>query len=405
MAASDTTSTPSAAPAAVKVNYGFLIAYMVGLSAFGSFVNDMYQPSLPSMMRFFGTTVSTVQLGLTMGMIGLGVGEIILGPCSDKYGRKPVLLASLSLFVVAAVISVFSPSIRFFLICRLFQGAGAAGGYFLARSIPADLYGGRELAKTMAVIGAINGIAPASAPVLGALVSDKFEWKGVFVALSIFAAILLAVSPLLKESLPKARRAQGTLWQTFKTYTVLLRNRSFVIHVLLKGSALGILFAYVSSAPFIVQTHFGFTETQFGIMMGANSVCAVCGAMLALRFKTLKRAAFIGAIGLMTFVAIEAVMLWKVDTFWAYELPMLPIIMMLGIIFTSGNTMAMNEGRAHAGEASALLGIGGYMFGATVAPLVGLGDIFHSTAIVYVVLALICLGFSILSLRLPDDIA
>jgi DHA1 family bicyclomycin/chloramphenicol resistance-like MFS transporter len=397
------TATPAAQPTAV--NYVFLVAYMVGLSAFGSFVNDMYQPSLPSMMRFFGTTVSTVQLGLTMGMIGLGIGEIILGPCSDKYGRKPVLLASLGLFTIAAVISVFSPTIRFFLICRLFQGAGASGGYFLARSIPADLYGGRELAKTMAVIGAINGIAPASAPVLGALISDRFEWKGVFVVLAIFSSVLLAVSPKLKESLPKERRAKGSLWQTFKIYGVLLRNKSFVIHVLLKGSALGILFAYVSSAPFIVQTHFGFTQTQFGLMMGANSVCAVCGAMTALRFKTLKKAAFVGACGLVAAMAVEAVMLWKVDTFWAYELPMLPVIYTLGIIFTSGNTLAMNEGRSHAGEASALLGIGGYIFGATVAPLVGLGDIFRSTAIAFMTLAVIVLVFATLSRRLPDDIA
>ena len=133
----------------------------------GSFVNDMYSPALPAMVRFFGCTVSIGQLGLTMGMIGLGIGQIILGPVSDKYGRRPVLIASMSLFVVAAVVSIFSSTIHFFNLCRLFQGMGASGGYFLARTIPADVYSGRQLAKLMALIGAINGVAPASAPLVG----------------------------------------------------------------------------------------------------------------------------------------------------------------------------------------------------------------------------------------------
>ena len=139
--------------------YWFLVIYLVGLSALGSFVNDMYTPSLPEMCRFFHCSVPTVQMGLTMGMIGLALGQFLLGPISDRYGRRPVLICSTLLFIFAAIVSVFSPTIHFFVACRLFQGIGASGGYFLARTIPADVYQGRGLAKLMALIGAINGIA------------------------------------------------------------------------------------------------------------------------------------------------------------------------------------------------------------------------------------------------------
>lgn len=388
----------------VVVNYIFLIVYLVGLSAFGSFVNDMYLPSLPSMTKFFHCSVSTVQLGLTMGMIGLGAGQIILGPISDKFGRKPVLIWSTVLFILGAVASVFSPNIGVFLLFRLVQGLGASGGYFLARSIPADLYGGRALAKTMAIVGAINGIAPASAPVVGGFLSQHFGWQSIFVALAAIAIVLLAFSVRLKETLPRAERQKGNLWNAFEKYGTLMRNYRFMVHVMLKGSALGILFAYISSAPFIMQTHFGFRQDVFGCIMGANALMIAIGSMAALKFKLLKRAAYVGGLAVLASVALECVALVCFNSFWLYELLLLPMLFSLGMVFTAGNTLAMNEGRDSAGDASALLGLGGYVFGAVVAPLVGLGDIMRSTACVIFILALVVALFAILCHRLPADL-
>lgn len=190
----------SAQTAGVPRHYWFLVTFLVLMSALGSFVNDMFTPSLPAMTRYFHTTIPTAQLGLTTGMIGLALGQFILGPVSDHYGRKPVLVASVALFIAAAVVSVFSPTIHFFIGCRLFQGMGASGGYFLARTMPADLYSGRALAKLMALVGAINGVAPASAPVIGGVTADIFGWRGVFVALAIFAAVILVLSLPVSDS-------------------------------------------------------------------------------------------------------------------------------------------------------------------------------------------------------------
>lgn len=388
---------------AVKVNYTFFIAYMVLLSAFGSFVNDMFVPSLPSMCKFFGCTVPMAQMGLSTGMMGLGVGQLILGPLSDHLGRKPVLYASTGLFFIAAIVSVFSPTIQFFLGCRFFQGMGAAGGYFLARTIPADVYGGRELAKAMALIGAINGLAPASAPVLGGIIAGAWTWKGVFVSLAVFAVILMAIGLRLKETLPPAQRKQDNIHVILANYKLLLKNRAFMTHALLKGAALGLLFGYVSSAPFIIQTRYGFSQTGFGIIMGINAIPVVLGSLFALRFKVFKRAALVGAIGLMAAAVIEGCMMWLTDSFWTYELSILPITFFLGMIFTVGNTLAMNEGRANAGTASAILGVAGYIFGAIVTPLVGLGDILHSASVAFIILAALTLGLAVRSWHLPAD--
>ena len=386
-------------------SFVFLISYLVGLSAFGSFVNDMYLPSLPSMMDFFGCTVSMVQLGLTTGMAGLAVGELFMGPISDKYGRKPMLIYSLLAFIVASTVSIFSPTITFFLVCRFFQGLGASGGYFLARSIPADIFQGRLLAKTMAIIGAINGFAPASAPVFGGLISDRFTWKGVFVVLTAIGIILLCFAPKFKESLTPEKRQQGTLGQSFKNYIVLFKNKAFMIHVLLKGAALGLVFAYISAGPFIFEKHFGYSQTVFGLFMGGNALLVAVGSMVALKFRYLKTASFAGAIGLLVFACVEAAVMWLLPhTFLAFELLLLPMLFCCGMIFTAGNTLAMNEGRATAGDASALLGMMGYVFGGIVSPLVGQGNILHATGIAFVVIALITLLFAILAFRLQPEL-
>lgn len=399
-------NTPDTNPNAggVKRNYAFLVFFLVIVASLGSFVNDMYTPALPAMCRFFGCSVSLGQLGLTMGMIGLGVGQMILGPLSDRYGRKPVLIGSVILFIVSAIASVFSPSIHIFNACRLFQGLGASGGYFLARTIPADLYAGRQLAQLMALTGAINGIAPAAAPVLGGITADDWGWKGVFVVLAGFALVILAVSPFLKESLPKSRRTTGAWWKSLPGYLSLLKNRPFMIHICFKGAALGMLFAYISAAPFIVQTHYGFSQTHYGLLIGFNAIFVASGSMLAMKFKPLKKAARTGTLILVPATLAQAVCLWFVHSLIAYEICMAVMLFALGLIFTTTNTLAMNEGRQRAGEASALLGLAGYVVGATVAPLVGLGNVLHSEAIALVALALIVLVCSRGSHKLPADL-
>lgn len=387
-----------------KGYYGFLVLFLVVLSAQGSFVNDMYTPALPTMCRFFGCAVSVSQLGLTMGMIGLGVGQMILGPVSDKYGRKPVLIVTTLLFIAAAVASVFSPTIHIFNLCRFFQGIGASSGYFLAKTIPADVYAGRPLARLMALIGAINGIAPASAPVIGGIMADAFGWKSIFLLLAGFAVIVLVMAWIVKESLPADRRVTGSLLTSMKGYGTLFKSGPFMTHVMLKASALGLLFAYISSSPFILQNHYGMSQTSYGLLIGFNALFMAVGSMISLRFRPYKKAAFIGAVIVAVGVTALSVALYTVHNLWVYDGCMVIILFALGMLFATSNTLAMNEGREHSGEAAAIIGLGGYVIGSIASPLVGLGNELHSTAIVNIVLAVLVMVFAVASRRIPADL-
>lgn len=384
--------------------YWFVIIYLVLLSAFGSFVNDMYIPTLPVMCKAFHCSVSTCQLGLTFGMIGLGIGQMLFGPFSDRWGRKPILFIAMVVFAIGAICSIWSKSIWEFIWWRLVQGFGASGGYFLARTIPADMYKGQDLAKVMALVGAINGFAPASAPVLGGFVSHAIGWRGIFWILFGFSILLLILAPALKESLPKARRVQGHFWIAFENYGYLVKNKRFMVHSLLKGAALGLVFAYVSAAPFIIQDHYHYTQLQFGLFMGFNAIFIALGATTALTFKPLKKAAVMASYGLFIAVLAQGICLYLLDNVWVYEVWNVCMIFCVGMIFTVSNTLAMNEGRLYAGDASALLGFIGYVFGGVASPLVGLGDILHSTAITQLVLAAIVLVFAHMTKVIPAEL-
>lgn len=384
--------------------YVFIITYLVLLSAFGSFVNDTYIPTMPQMVKAFHCTISRCELGLTFGMIGLGVGELLMGPLSDRYGRKPVLYISLIIFAIGAICSIWSKTIMEFVWWRLMQGFGASGGYFLARTIPADMYKGRALAKVMALVGAINGFAPASAPVLGGFVGKAIGWQGIFWILFGFSLLLLALAPALKESLPRQNRITGKIGDAFKNYGVLMKNKNFMIHTLMKGAALGMVFAYISAAPFIIQTHYGYNELQFGLFMGFNAIFIALGAMTALKFRPLKKAAVFAGIVIFITAIGQAICLYTVNNVWVYDAWNVVLTFCMGMLFTVANTLAMNEGRQCAGDASALIGLTGYIFGGVASPLVGIGNVLHSEAITLLGYSVLVLILTLMARVLPPDL-
>lgn len=210
----------------------FLLILLGMLTAFGPFVTDMYLPSLPSMGDYFSTTSSMVQLGLTTSMIGLAVGQVFFGPLSDRYGRRLPLLVAMWLFIASTLLCLFSRSIEQFVAFRLVQGIAGAGGIVISRSVATDKFSGRELAKMLAVIGAINGVAPVAAPIVGGLLTDLIGWQGIFWILFGLGILLLAGCMHFRESLPRNRRSAERWGDTFRSFGTVLRDRRYVCYVL-----------------------------------------------------------------------------------------------------------------------------------------------------------------------------
>ena len=376
----------------------FLFILLGALTAFGPFVTDMYLPSLPSMVGYFDTQASMVQLGLTSSMIGLALGQLFFGPLSDRYGRRSPLLAAMLLFIVSTVCCIFSSTIESFIFFRLIQGVAGAGGIVVSRSIATDLFTGRELAKAMAIIGAINGVAPVASPVLGGFLTDSIGWKGIFVVLLVIGVLLLLGNLRFRESLPVERRKRGSLKSMLAGFGVVLHNRRYVYYVLQMGFAMGVLFTNISSSPFIMQQHYGFSAFGFSLFFGINALAIGLAAGLSVKFSNPEHAMFVGSAGMTLLSLIEFVALSLGCSFVVYEALLFLLLFALGLTFTASTTLAMDCERANSGTASALFGAAGFAFGGVVSPLVGLGNILSTTGLLFLVCSLCSLGFALLAL-------
>lgn len=368
------------------------------LSAFGPFVTDMYLPSLPAMGDYFSTSSSMVQLGLTTSMIGLAVGQVFFGPLSDRYGRRMPLLVAMWLFIASTICCLFSTSIEMFVAFRLIQGVAGAGGIVISRSVATDRYSGRELAKMLAVIGAINGVAPVAAPIVGGVLTESIGWQGIFAVLLGLGVILLGGCYCFRESLPKEQRLASKWNDTFRSFKVVLQDRQYVFYVLQMAFAQGVLFSYIASSPFILQQHYGFSAFTFSLCFAVNAVAIGGAAALSVKFRRPVSCTLAGCIGMLVAAVGECVALMMGCGFWVYELLLLVLLFMMGLTFTSTTTLAMERQRENAGTASALLGAVCFAFGGIVSPLVGIGNILTSTGIIFVISALCSLGCILMAL-------
>ena len=382
-----------------KDNSKLFILILLGmLTAFGPFVTDMYLPSLPVMGEYFNTSSSMVQLGLTTSMIGLAVGQIFFGPLSDRYGRRIPLQVAMWLFIVSTVFCVFAQNIQQFVAFRLIQGIAGAGGIVIARSIATDKFSGRDLAKMLAIIGAINGIAPVVAPIIGGVFTEAIGWQGIFGILLVLGVLLLAGCIRFRESLPKENRLATKWADTFHSFKVVLKNKQFVCYVLQLAFAQGVLFAYIASSPFIIQQHYGYSPFAFSVCFSINAIAIGGAAAFSVKFRRPANGTLIGCMGMLIFSLLECAALALGCSFWIYELLLLAVLFMMGMTFTTSTALAMECERDNAGTASALLGAVCFSFGGIVSPLVGIGNILVSTGVIFVICSLCSLSSILLAL-------
>lgn len=382
-------TTPSA-----SYNKFFLLSLLGMLTALATVVNNMFSPAMPALAQAMGCDASATQLCLTASMAGLALGQLIIGPLSDRLGRRMTLLCSMIAYVVASLALLVAPSMGLIVALRLLQGLSAGGGIVISRSVATDVSTGNGLLKMLAAINVINGLMPIVTPLLGGYIVSAAGYKGAFAAMAVVGLVLLAGCFRLKETLQAENRTGVNLSQTMTSFAVVLRNRQFLLTIVHQGGALAVLFGNIAATPFILQSY-GYGPGSIGMALGINGIFTAIGAGLAPSLGGSLRGMRISAWGLAILGVLQAVVLWNAMGLWLYEALVCLMLFMVGITLTSSSTHAMECERSHAGTASALLGAVGFIAGAVAAPLIGLGDVLHSTSVVYALAALLTLAVTI----------
>ncbi len=375
-------------------SYLFVLILVGMLAAFGPFVTDFYLPALPELTSYFGTTASMAQLSLTFSMIGLGAGQLFIGPLSDKYGRKRLLFFSLAFFFLSTLGCVFVSGIGMFLFFRLLQGLAGAGGVVVSKSIATDLYEGRELARFFSMLSAVQGLAPICAPVLGGVLLEVTDWQGIFDVLLLLGVLLIVMLCFFRESLSADNRLNAPLLSVFRSYRPVLANRDFMFYVFVQAFAMGVMFAYIAASPFIFQQHYGLSSLTYSVCFGVNALAIMMGSFFVCRFRSVRRGLGVGSVAFSSMCLVVAMLLVAGMGVVVVEAALLVMLFCLGMILPTSTTLALELERGNSGSASAVLGFMPFLFGGIVSPLAGLGDMVVSTALVVAVCGVFTLLFA-----------
>ncbi|CAI2471518.1 MAG: multidrug effflux MFS transporter [Serratia liquefaciens] len=347
------------------------------LASLGPLCIDLYLPALPEMAGELNTSTATAQLSLTAGLLGLGVGQLIFGPYSDKLGRMRPLLVSLALLLFASLWCALAPNIDQLLIARLLQGLAGAGGAVISRAIARDLYSGHELTRFFALLMLVNGLAPIVAPVLGGAMLQFMDWRGIFGVLAGIAVLLFTLASLkLSESLPAERRSQGGILAMLQSLGGLLTQRQFMGLCLTQGFVMAGMFAYIGASPFVLQQIYGLSPQMFSLCFAINGVGLIISAQISSRLsihwgerKVLK--------GGLTLAAVSSLLLLLAASLHAplvlLLVPLFFSVAVIGIVGPTASSLAMQSQGDKAGSASALIGVSMFALGACSVPLTGLG--------------------------------
>lgn len=369
------------------------------LSLFGPLCVDAYLPALPQIGRDLGATASAVQLSLTGCLVGLAVGQLVIGPVSDRTGRRPPLLVGIAVFVLTSLACAAAPDVPVLDVLRLVQGLSGAAGIVIARALVRDLFHGVQAARFFSALMLVTGLGPILAPQLGAAILRVASWRGIFVTLAAAGAVLLVVSAVkVPEGLPPERRGGGAARSAAGSLLTVCRDRTVVGYALIGSLCFGAIFAYVAGSPFVLQDVYGLSPQAFGLAFAANGAGLVLGAQvngrLVHRFgseRLLSLGTAVMAVGGLAFLT-------AVTTGWgglpAALVCLFTVLFGCGFINPNALALAMQHRPDAAGSASALFGCAQFLLGALAAPLVGLGGD-HDPVPMGVVVAVLAAGAAV----------
>ncbi|EPZ42307.1 multidrug effflux MFS transporter [Alicyclobacillus acidoterrestris] len=376
-----------------NLRFAFMLATFSGL---GPFTFDMYLPSFPQMVKFFGTTASTIQISLTACLLGLALGQITMGALSDVHGRRKPLIIAMIIYCLSSLGCAIAPNIGIFIALRFIQGFAVSAGT-ISSAIARDTHSGTELTKFFSLISVMSSVAPLLAPLAGSAVISFTKWQGVFYLLGMLGFILsITTIWRLKESLPVEKRIRSNVGDMFGNFKTLLGNRVYMGYVLAQGFMLGGVFAYVAGTPFVYQKIYGVSPQVFAMLFALNGIVLITASQIVRKLAGRIPEHRILHFGLgLSFVATITVLVVVLThgPLFALVIPLVCYVAAMGTIGPVSFTLAMESQGHIAGSASALLGVIPFLLGCVSSPLVGIAGEYSA-----VPLSLILLSASLLSI-------
>ncbi|WCD91329.1 Bicyclomycin resistance protein (plasmid) [Streptomyces xanthophaeus] len=407
------TAAPTLEPTPAPARRHLLVfLILAALTALPSLSSDIYLPALPDVAHTFTTTAVVVQLTLTSCLIGMALGQLAVGPLSDRLGRRRPLITGMALYTASSVACALAPTADLLIGLRFLQGAAGAAGIVIARAIIRDLYDGVKIAEVFSTLMLISGVAPVIAPLFGAHLLHVTDWRGIFTALAVLGAVLTTVIVLgLPESLPvSARRVRGVGLAQMRE---LLADRVFTGCLIAASGAFAAFFAYLAASPFVLQDLYGASPQTYALLFGLNAVGMVGAGQLNGRYLVRRfplHAIVTTGLALLTLAGLGMLALAAGLFGDAGLIPVCAVLFVLvaslGLLIGNANALAMNRTRHAAGAASALLGATSFLIGALVSPLAGLTATAVPMAAIQTIAAAAALtGFTLLARRgqVPAD--
>lgn len=345
------------------------------LTALGPFTIDLYLPSFPNLKTDLGITDPQVQLTLSATVVGFAVGQLLIGPLSDRFGRKVPLVAMTALHVLASVLVASAPDVTLLTALRALQGFAAAGGAVVAMAMARDLFDGRRLVVMLSRLALISGLAPIIAPVMGSWLVSIFNWRGIFWVLAVYGLLVVVlVAVLVPESRPAPERSTGGIREVRGAYRRVLGDRLYVGVALTAALAFSGLFSYVSTSSVLLQETFGLTPGGFGLIFALCSVGVFIGVQAGSRLAARLGPHWTLVMGTSVMV-VSALVLLGIGTIatnaWELVVPMFLYTFGFGASMPSCQVIALQNHRRDSGTAASLMGALNMGLSAVVGPVIG----------------------------------
>lgn len=351
------------------------IVLLGALTALGPFTIDLYLPAFPVLEADFETTAAAIQLTLTGTMIGFAIGQLVVGPLSDKVGRRIPLIVVTALHVLASVAAAFAPSLELLSATRVLMGVGAAAGGVVAMAIVRDLFGGRRLVVMLSRLALVSGVAPVVAPLVGSWLLTLMPWRGIFVVLAAYGVLMLISTVIfIPETLPVARRGERGGATVLQRYRSVFSDRVFIGVLVIGGMTFSGLFSYLSASPFLFQQTHGLDAQQYGLLFAVNSLGVVVGVQtasrLATRFGPQWVLAYSTSVLLLAGIAIVVTDQLGLGL-WGTVIPLFVFMTACGFTFPNVQVLALDRHGKAAGTAASVLGAVNFGVAGLISPVVG----------------------------------